>query len=49
MFLTNDIGTGWDGYYNGELASPGVYIWRIKCTFKDGTQIIKAGDVTLLQ
>ncbi|GET30721.1 PKD domain-containing protein [Prolixibacter sp. SD074] len=49
MFLTNDIDTGWDGYYNGELASPGVYIWRIKCTFKDGTQIVKAGDVTLLQ
>ncbi|WP_159103288.1 PKD domain-containing protein [Prolixibacter bellariivorans] len=49
MFLSNELGTGWDGYYNGELASPGVYIWRIKCTFKDGSQIIKAGDVTLLQ
>ncbi|WP_170288136.1 PKD domain-containing protein [Prolixibacter denitrificans] len=49
MFLSNDIDIGWDGYYNGELASPGVYIWRIKCTFKDGSQIIKAGDVTLLQ
>lgn len=48
LFITNDINTGWDGYYNGELCIQGVYIWKCTVTYGNGTSEMIAGDVTLL-
>jgi hypothetical protein len=28
---------GWNGKYNGQMVSEGVYIWRASAVFKDGT------------
>lgn len=49
LFETNDINTGWDGYYQGQLCNRGVYIWKVRGNFINGETFIKMGDVTLLQ
>lgn len=48
VFESDDIQIGWDGYYKGQKADPGVYIWKVRGTFKTGESFIKGGDVTLL-
>lgn len=49
IFESNDVNTGWDGYFNGQLCNPGVYIWKIRGNFNNGEPFIKMGDVTLLK
>jgi len=49
LFESNDVNKGWDGYYRGQLAPQGVYIWRVTATYSNGKRIEKAGDVTLLR
>jgi PKD repeat protein len=48
VFETDDIEIGWDGYYKGQKADPGVYIWKVRGVFKTGEPFIKGGDVTVL-
>ena len=48
VFESDDIAMGWDGYYKGELCSPGVYVWKVRATYRNGQSIILAGDVTLI-
>lgn len=48
LFQTEDVNEGWDGYYKGEICKEDVYAWKVKARFSDNTQLIKAGDVTLL-
>ncbi len=48
IFETNDINIGWDGYFKGQLSNPGVYIWKVRGSFRNGEPFIKMGDVTLL-
>jgi len=49
IFESNDINIGWDGYNKGNLCEPGVYIWKVRGTFKNGESFVKMGDVTLLR
>lgn len=49
IFESNDINLGWDGYNNGQLCESGVYIWKVRCKFRNGEPFIKMGDVTLLK
>jgi PKD repeat protein len=49
IFESNDINTGWDGYYKGQLSEPGVYIWKVRGNFMNGEPFTKMGDVTLLK
>jgi hypothetical protein len=49
IFESNDINLGWDGYNNGQLCEPGVYIWKVRGKFRNGEPFIKMGDVTLLK
>ncbi|NNK80773.1 MAG: PKD domain-containing protein, partial [Flavobacteriales bacterium] len=49
LYESNDVNRGWDGYYRGNVAQQGVYVWRAKVMFTDGKQVIKAGDLTLLR
>lgn len=49
IFESNDINVGWDGYNKGQLCEPGVYIWKVRGTFKNGEPFVKMGDVTLLK
>lgn len=48
VFESNDPEMGWDGYYKGQLCSPGVYLWKVRGTYRNGEPLIMAGDVTLL-
>lgn len=49
IFESNDIYKGWDGYIkNGDVAIQGVYIWKAKGKFSDGTSYDRIGDVTFL-
>ncbi len=45
----NDINFGWNGKYKGELLDPAVFSWVTVIEFKDGTEQIFKGDVTLLR
>ena len=49
LFDTNDSGKGWDGYYNGKICPPDVYIYKIDFKFIDGRQVMKFGDVALIR
>lgn len=48
VFESNEIGMGWDGWHKGELCAPGVYVWKVRGTYRNGQSYIIAGDVTLL-
>jgi PKD repeat protein len=48
IFESSDMAMGWDGYYKGELCAAGVYVWKVRGTYRNGEPIIMAGDVTLL-
>lgn len=49
VFESDDLSMGWDGYYKGQLCSPGVYIWKARGLWRNGQAIVMAGDVTLLK
>jgi PKD repeat protein len=49
IFESNDINIGWDGYLKGQHCEPGVYIWKVRGTYKNGEPFVKMGDVTLLK
>jgi PKD repeat protein len=49
IFESNDINWGWDGYFKGQLCEPGVYIWKVRGTYKNGEPFVKMGDVTILR
>ena len=48
LFESNDINVGWDGYYKGQRAELGVYIWKVRGMYKNGQPFVQGGDVTLL-
>jgi gliding motility-associated-like protein len=53
LYETNDIETGWDGRYKGEICTDGVYFYLIEYKgIGSGTQLIEkkvGGSVTLLR
>jgi PKD repeat protein len=48
VFESSDTEIGWDGYYKGQICNPGVYVWKVRGTYRNGQQIVMAGDVILL-
>ncbi len=49
VFESDDLSMGWDGYYKGQLCTPGVYIWKARGSWRNGQTIVMAGDVILLK
>ena len=49
VFETNDINIGWDGTYKGEPLNIGVFVYFIKGKLKNGDDISKKGNVTLMR
>lgn len=45
----NDTGSGWDGYTNGQPATPGVYVWAATFLRDDGLEFVCSGSVTVLR
>jgi gliding motility-associated-like protein len=48
VFHTNQLDVGWDGTYNGALASQGTYIYKIDVTDQLGNRFTQQGKVVLL-
>lgn len=49
IYESHDLYKGWDGYFgDGNLAIQGVYVWKAKGQFADGSFFNKVGDVTFL-
>jgi hypothetical protein len=49
IFESSDVNIGWDGYFKGQLTNPGVYIWKVRGSYRNGEPFVKMGDVTLLR
>jgi len=49
IFESNDVHRGWDGYINGTMAKPDVYIWKARGTFANGKPFMHYGNVTLVK
>jgi gliding motility-associated-like protein len=45
----NDLTSGWDGTQDGRALDPGVFVWKAKIEYQNGTERIMHGDVTLLR
>lgn len=48
-FLPSQVDLGWDGSYRGRDLVLGVYIWVADIIYKDGTNEIIKGDVTVIR
>ena len=49
IFESNEVYVGWDGYVvTGDLAAPGVYVYKAWITYPGGVQEVQSGDVTFL-
>jgi hypothetical protein len=49
VYESSDLYKGWDGYLrNGDLAPQGVYVWKVKGKYNDGSVFDKMGDVTFI-
>ena len=49
VFTSDKVEKGWDGYYQGELAEEGVYIYKVHGTYNNGTRFEKVGDFVLIR
>jgi gliding motility-associated-like protein len=45
----NNPGHGWDGMQTGTTLAPGVYFYEIRLRISDGSEINRAGNVTLVR
>jgi hypothetical protein len=48
-FTPNDNFNGCDGFFNGELMQPGVYVYLANFRDKVGTSFQVSGNVTLVR
>lgn len=44
-----DENAGWDGSFNGQLVSPGVYVYVAKLEYEDGFQEVIKGGITVIK
>lgn len=49
VFSTNDPAQGWDGTFDGEPQSPGVFAYTISATLLNGERRLLMGNITLLR
>jgi gliding motility-associated-like protein len=49
VHLHRSKGNGWDGTFKGQNVDMDVYVYFLKVTFKDGSQMQKQGNITLLR
>ena len=49
IFHTQDIESGWDGMYQGQLAPQGVYVYKITGKYLNGREYRMSGSVLLVR
>jgi len=47
-FPVNKSQYGWDGYFNGKVMQPAVYVYVVFVEFIDGTVKQYSGDLTII-
>jgi gliding motility-associated-like protein len=45
----NDPSKGWDGNFNGQPLSAGIYLYIIEFEFVNGATTVKTGDINLMR
>jgi len=48
VFQTQELTSGWDGYYKGQLQGIGVFVFVLEATLLNGTTVVEKGSITLL-
>ncbi|MBK8699321.1 MAG: gliding motility-associated C-terminal domain-containing protein [Saprospiraceae bacterium] len=48
-FDPDQIDLGWDGTFNSTSVAPGVYVWTAALTYRDGSEEVLVGDVTVVK
>ena len=49
LFHTTNQNVGWTGWYRNNLCQQDVYVFRVNATLTDNSEVVLAGDVTLLR
>jgi gliding motility-associated-like protein len=49
IFKTHDAKQGWDGNYKGQKSEPAVYAYYVKARMRNGKEVFKKGNVTLIR
>ncbi|MBC9931458.1 gliding motility-associated C-terminal domain-containing protein [Chitinophaga qingshengii] len=49
VFTSKDQRQGWDGTMGGQKQPVGVYVYIVKATMQDGSEVVKKGNVTLMR
>ncbi len=49
LFESEDISTGWDGYYKDEILPEDVYIYKVSGRYNNGEPFTIVGDVLLMR
>ncbi len=49
VFSSTNVNDGWDGNYKGLPLNMGTYVWFLKATLRDGSQIERKGNVALVR
>lgn len=49
VFQSDEILKGWNGWYKGQCAAQGTYVYKAEGTFKDGTSFRTSGNITLVR
>jgi gliding motility-associated-like protein len=47
--VINNPNAGWDGTHNGKPQPVGVYVYTLRASLADGTEVTKKGSITLLR
>lgn len=48
-FSIDNPSAAWDGTWDGRSLQPGVFVYAVRATLNDGTQLIRKGSVTLVR
>jgi len=49
VFETNDQSIGWDGYYQGKLVDPGVFVYSLSTKCSNTEEVIEKGNITVIR
>jgi gliding motility-associated-like protein len=49
VFESEDMNQCWDGNYKGKALNTAVFVYYLKAIMKDGTELIKKGNITLIR
>ncbi len=48
-FRPNELSNGWDGFFEGRVVPPGVFVWVAEIGYYDDVVVRKQGDVTVVR